>query len=100
MDAETPQQWICVGSYLGIDGDLQADLLVTNLQGADIPAVRLPILPTTVLPMANWPMIRPARVFVPKEYGPIARRSSASSLATCWSPRCARSSGGPSPWPS
>lgn len=73
MDTEAPKQWVCAGSSMGIDGDLQADLLVTNLQGADIPVVRLPILPTTVLPMANWPMIRPARVFVPQEYGPIAQ---------------------------
>lgn len=52
MSSEPTMSWVCVGSYMGIDGDLQADLLVTNLRGADIPALRLPILPTTVLPMA------------------------------------------------
>lgn len=60
-------QWVRVASFLGLDGDVQADLLVTTLRGAGLAAVRLPVLPTTCLPMANWPMIRPALVFVPGE---------------------------------
>ena len=51
--------WITVASYLGLDGDLQADLLVMNLQGNGIPALRLPSLPMTVLLPAWLPGVLP-----------------------------------------
>jgi len=65
MAADAPDRWVHVASFLGFDGDVQADLVVTTLTGLGIPALRLPRLPTTCLPMAAWPMIRAAVVLVP-----------------------------------
>lgn len=68
MNMEHAAGWVTVAAFLGIDGDLQADLLVMNLQGWGVPAIRRPILPTTCLPMAHWPMIREAFVLVPGSF--------------------------------
>jgi hypothetical protein len=65
MDQASAIRWTPVASFLGLDGDVQADLLVTNLQGLGVPAQRLPVLPTTTLPMASWPMIQRVMVCVP-----------------------------------
>lgn len=73
MAADAPDRWVHVASFLGFDGDVQADLLVTTLTGLGMPALRLPCLPTTALPMAAWPMIRAAVVLVPCDYEQDAR---------------------------
>jgi hypothetical protein len=73
VDSETGTGWVIVASFLGLDGDWQADLLVTNLTGQGVPAQRLPCLPTTSLPMASWPMIRSVQVLVPPEHEDDAR---------------------------
>ncbi len=65
MSSAPTDRWVIVASYKGLDGDLRADLLLTTLQGLDIPAQRFPRLPTTCLPMASWPMIRAVHVAVP-----------------------------------
>ena len=73
MDANPASRWVIVASFLGLDGDFQADLLVTNLVGQGVPAQRLPCWPTTALPMHSWPMIRSVQVLVPGELEENAR---------------------------
>jgi hypothetical protein len=70
---EPAGQWVLLYSFMGMDGDVQCDLLVANLRGLDIPALRFPSLPTTTLPMHAWPMIQAAQVFVPADRAEEAR---------------------------
>jgi hypothetical protein len=67
--------WVTVASFKGVDGDLQADLVVTTLRGLGINAIRLPFLPTTCLPLHAWPMIQSARVLVRPEAEEVARET-------------------------
>lgn len=66
MDAPQPAQWVRLTSFLGLYGEVEADLLVANLQGHGIAAVRLPMQPLSAL-LGAPAVILPIEVLVPAE---------------------------------
>lgn len=68
MNAETAVEWVTIASYCGLSAEVEADLLVTNLQGADIPAERLPKQPLGMfVTKVCVPSIIPIQVMVPPD---------------------------------
>jgi hypothetical protein len=68
MDAEATVPWITIASYSGLCAEVEADLLVANLQGGDIPAVRLPKQPLGMfVTKICVPSIMPIQVMVPAD---------------------------------
>jgi hypothetical protein len=66
MDAEAAVPWVTIASYSGLNAEVEADLLVANLQGVDIPAMRLPNQPLGMfVTKIVVPAIMPIQVIVP-----------------------------------
>ena len=78
MDTDAAVPWVPVASFLGPYAEVEADLLVTHLQGSGVPVLRVPMnQPISVLFTHGMPGTFPIRVYVPPEHLEDARELAA-----------------------
>lgn len=60
-------EWVVVGSFAGLEADMDADACVVTLEGHEIPAVRLPTNTVVSLGGLGVTLTHPVRVLVPPD---------------------------------